>query len=246
MSIVAPTKNYCSACGSSPKSWVNKKIIINQLAKDWGLQPILRNKFDLRESSFCPNCGNSHRTRSLAKAILEQIPLGSRNLTDWVQKANKANLKVAEINGCGQLHQILENLNKLSYSEYVPPENLKTRIKNFLKDIPNQDVTQLSHKDNQFDLVMHSDVLEHVSDYQKAIKECRRIIKPSGICLFTVPVIMSRLTKSRKNLTPSFHGSGEPDNYVFWEFGKDIIKKNKLKIVISQPEFENYIFAITK
>lgn len=246
MSIVATTKNYCSACGVHSKTWTHKKIINDKLAKDWSLSLGLRKKFDLRESSFCPNCQNSHRTRYLAKAILEQIPFGTNNLTDWVQKANKANLKVAEINGCGQLHQILENLNKISYSEYVPPENLKTRFKNFLKDISNQDVTQLSYKDNQFDLVLHSDVLEHVNDYQKAIKECRRVLKPNGVCLFTVPVIMNRLTKSRKKLSPSFHGSGEPDNFVFWEFGKDIVKKNKLKVVLNQPELENYVFAITK
>lgn len=246
MSIVATTNNYCSVCGSSPKKWVHKKIIIDQLAKDWRLSTTLRKKLDLRESSFCPNCGNSHRTRFLAQAILNQIPLGKNNLVDWVKIANKNNFKVVEINGCGQLHPILEELKNLSYSEYVPSDNLKVRIKNFLKDIPNQDITKLSYKDNQFDLILHSDVLEHVGDYQKAIRECRRILKSTGVCLFTVPVIMARLTKDRKKLPPSYHGSGEPDNFVFWEFGKDIIKKNKLKIVLSQPEFENYVFALTK
>lgn len=242
----ATTKSHCSACGATPDSWFHKKTINNQLAKDWNLTTILRNKFDNRESSFCPNCGNSHRTRHLAQAILDQIPLGKNNLIDWVKEANKKHLSVAEINSCGQLHLILGGLKNLSYSEYVPQNQLKTRIKNFLKDISYQDVTNLSYKDNQFDLVIHSDVLEHVDDYQKAVKECRRIIKRSGVCLFTVPIIMSRATRSRKNLSPSFHGSGEPDNYVFWEFGKDLIKKCKLKTIVGQPKLENYVFAINK
>lgn len=246
MSIVATTKFRCSACGIKVKTWTHKKIINDKLAKDWSLTPTLRKKFDLRESSFCPDCGNSHRTRFLAQAILNQVPLEKNNLIDWVRAANKINLKVAEINGCGQLHLILEELRNLSYSEYVPQDHLKTRIKNFLKDIPNLDVTQLPYQDNQFDLVLHSDVLEHVGDYQKAIIECRRIVKPKGICVFTVPVIMGRLTKNRQKLSPSFHGSGESDNYVFWEFGKDMVKRNKLKIILNQQEFENYVFAITK
>ncbi len=246
MRIPATTKNYCSVCGAAPKIWIEKRVINDKLASDWSLSPSLRKKIDLRESSICPNCGNSRRTRVLAQSILKTSPTNQMNLIGWISYANKRNLKVAEINGCGQLHQYLKGLKHLSYSEYVPAENLKTRVKNLLKGISNQDICNLSYKNNQFDLVIHSDVLEHVPDYQKAISECKRILKPTGICLFTTPIIMRRRTKDRKNMSPSFHGSGESDNYVFWEFGQDILKKNKIRIFFSEPKFENYVFAVTK
>lgn len=45
---------------------------------------------------------------------------------------------------------------------------------------------RLEFKDNSFDLVLCSDVLEHLDD-RKAVSEIFRILKPGGIFLFSVP-----------------------------------------------------------
>ena len=42
-------------------------------------------------------------------------------------------------------------------------------------------------KDESFDVVMAFDVLEHVPDYQKALKEVHRILSPKGSAVLTVP-----------------------------------------------------------
>ena len=48
-------------------------------------------------------------------------------------------------------------------------------------------VKKLPFKDNSFDLVVSLDVLEHIKDDKKLLKEMKRVVKPKGIILVTVP-----------------------------------------------------------
>lgn len=227
MAIVTTKLKTCSVCRGETKQWIMKKIISETLAKDWQLTKYQRNKLDQRESSFCPFCQNSARTRALMTAIKKTVKLTNKTY-------------IAEINKCGELHEFLLKLKRLSYSEYTDPNNFKLRLKNFLKEIRREDMTALSYPNQSFDLVLHSDVLEHIGDYKKAIAECRRVLKPSGVCLFTTPVIKSRKTKDRDGLSNSYHGSGESDNLVFWEFGGDFIEDNQIQTVYQDHGIEVY------
>ncbi len=255
---LVPADYYCCVCGKSSEKWIIKKIISDDLARSWKLSSNLRRKFNLRESQSCPNCGNSARTRIFAQAIMNTYPIDYvRNLKDWVTKSKKLNLSVAEINSCGKLHNILAKIPDISYSEY-PPARILPRIYFSIKRIRNEDITSLSYPDKSFDLVLHSEVLEHISDVDKAIFECRRILKPNGICLFTTPFIPDRKTKQRAiidkksgrtiNLKkPSFHGlDNREDNMVWWEFGYDFLTKYKLKIVVGNPQLMTYVFLMRK
>lgn len=49
------------------------------------------------------------------------------------------------------------------------------------------DATKLPFKDNSFDRIIATEVLEHISDDQKAIAEMYRVLKPGGIAIVTVP-----------------------------------------------------------
>ena len=75
-----------------------------------------------------------------------------------------------------------------------------------------------------YDLVIHSDTLEHVADPVVGLAECCRVLRPGGACCFTVPIIIGRLSRSRNGLPPSYHGSpGEflTDFIVQTEYGAD-------------------------
>lgn len=48
-------------------------------------------------------------------------------------------------------------------------------------------ITEMSFDDASFDCVLCSEVLEHVPDDTKAILEMRRVLKPGGILVVTVP-----------------------------------------------------------
>jgi O-antigen biosynthesis protein len=51
----------------------------------------------------------------------------------------------------------------------------------------NQNLEQLTFSDNCFDIVITSDVMEHVRLDNRAHQEIRRVLKSEGIYLFTVP-----------------------------------------------------------
>jgi ubiquinone/menaquinone biosynthesis C-methylase UbiE len=56
----------------------------------------------------------------------------------------------------------------------------------------NQNLEQLTFADNSFDIVITSDVLEHVRLDDQAHREIQRVLKPGGIYLFTVPHLRDR------------------------------------------------------
>jgi len=45
----------------------------------------------------------------------------------------------------------------------------------------------LPYRDEQFDVVISIDVLEHIDDDVSALQEIRRVCKPGGVAIFTVP-----------------------------------------------------------
>ena len=85
-----------------------------------------------------------------------------------------------------------------------------------------EDVTRLSFGDESLDLIVSSDVLEHVPDIQLAFAETARVLKPGGALLFTVPP--REHTRSREGLPPEYHR--DPLNpagiFTHWDFGPDL------------------------
>ena len=53
------------------------------------------------------------------------------------------------------------------------------------------DACSLPYADNRFDLVLATDVVEHVDEDDKALDEIRRVLKPGGYALITVPAFPS-------------------------------------------------------
>ena len=51
-------------------------------------------------------------------------------------------------------------------------------------------ITKIPLKDNGFDWIFCSEVLEHIKNYKKAIKELSRVVKKGGKIIITVPVYM--------------------------------------------------------
>jgi ubiquinone/menaquinone biosynthesis C-methylase UbiE len=96
-----------------------------------------------------------------------------------------------------------------------------------LIEYPEFDMQNLTIKNSGFDLVIHSDTLEHVPNPEKGLSECLRMLNPDGKCIFTVPIVVDRFTRTRVGLKPSYHGcSGiaADDQVVCTEFGSDFWK----------------------
>lgn len=245
----------CIVCGGATIGPI-QHIITDALAQTWRLSKSERHQFDQRESRFCPKCKSSTRTRALAKAIMKQIPFaGVLTFAEWVEMARKHHLRIAEINSCGCLHTYLHALPDLSYSEYTRKNALIKCIRK-IKGIPHEDIQSLTYKNNTFDLVIHSDVLEHVPNPHNALEECKRVLKPNGVCIFTIPIMMNRKTIQRAKmednkvtslLEPSYHGTDYSKDYlVWWEFGRAFINKEKLHLNITNPNIQVYVFMTEK
>ena len=53
------------------------------------------------------------------------------------------------------------------------------------------DICNIPYSDNEFDVVVCFDVLEHIEKDQKAVDEIYRVLKPGGYFVFTVPAFNS-------------------------------------------------------
>jgi SAM-dependent methyltransferase len=94
-----------------------------------------------------------------------------------------------------------------------------------------QDITALTFANESFDLIVSSDVLEHVPLLENAFRESRRVLKPEGAHLFTVPPRLK--TKKRAELVEGEVLHLEPPEYhrdplsargilAFWDMGPDL------------------------
>lgn len=222
--VVAVDRGVCDACGGYGP-YIFSEIINDSLAKEWDFDNNERKAFSSRESMYCVYCGCTYRLRALARAIkiYNNEANVSLSLEQIIRQGKLDGLKIAEINSCGVLHDILRFKKGLVYSEYEPVQ----------PNIVHQDLMKLTYASSSFDIVLTSDTFEHIADPKKALEEIWRILKPGGAHIFTVPVTMDRETRRRAHLDkekniindeePSFHGSGEPDYLVWNEFGYDFI-----------------------
>jgi SAM-dependent methyltransferase len=138
------------------------------------------------------------------------------------------------------MHAVLERHPRLRYSEYRGPVGLGDLV----RGVRNEDICRLTYPDASLDLVLTSDTLEHVPDYPMAFRECRRVLRPGGHLVFTVPMVPLRERTERRatvdgdgrivhHRPPVYHGRGSgplahirrPGNdlLAFTEFGADVV-----------------------
>lgn len=219
--------SLCPACGQHARMRFDRAMW-PELGEQWQLTAEQYEWFDRREGLRCAYCGSNLRCRQLASVIVDRMNarLGTVHscLRDLCLDRRAAELTVAEINASGGLHSILASLPGLHYSEYGSQSPA----------VRSEDLSALSYSDAMFDLVLTSDTLEHVPHLDAALTEIRRVLKPEGLHIFTVPVVWDRDTRVRASvvgdelvhhLPPSHHGAPSQDStdfLVFHEFGRDI------------------------
>lgn len=125
----------------------------------------------------------------------------NNNLLDiLVQSLNKQNLKILNI-GSG-IGGELEILNKYGdvYIIDINKNSLKLISKHLIHEKKLCDVCTISYPNNFFDLVISFDVFEHVNDDKKAVAEIKRILKPDGLLIFSVPAFQILFSNHDKAL----------------------------------------------
>lgn len=93
---------------------------------------------------------------------------------------------------------IKQKIKKNKYAEYYDGDIQKGRATYVV------DITDIQFPDNKFDYIICNQVLEHIPDEKKAINELKRVIKPNGKIIITVPICVSNeKTFEDPNITDS-------------------------------------------
>ena len=195
----------CYCCGSNEINY--QDVLWQELVDEWRISNYEVEYINRQQGLHCQNCGSNLRSMALAFSIMKCLDYKGL-FKEFVKEEKFQNLQILEINEAGNLTQFLKQ---------IPGHQLKMH--------PEVDMMNIQLPDTSFDLVIHSDVLEHIQYPIRALSECRRILKTGGHCTFTIPMIVDRLTISRTGLKPSYHGLGEPDNLVYTEYGCDAWKQ---------------------
>lgn len=194
----------CTVCGNDRFS--QQPVLWRKLIEEWQLSPDEAALVDRREGTACTQCHASYRSMALAAAICAVVgsPL---TLQAFVVSAEASELKLLEINTAGTLNPTLRQMPGHRLAAY-----------------PEVDMLRMPYVDRAFDLIVHSDTLEHVPNPVAALAECRRVLKPGGCMCYTIPIIAGRMSRTRAGLEPSYHGNGDErggDWAVQTEYGAD-------------------------
>lgn len=195
----------CSVCDGT--DFADNAVLWDGLCDEWQIGPVERAYIDRQQGTCCTACGANLRSIVLARAIL-RTHRAEGPLRSWVRTPEAAGLHVLELNGAGTLTPVLSDIPGHVAANY-----------------PDVDMHALPYPEATFDLVVHSDSLEHVANPVHALAECRRVLKAGGSLAFTVPVIFSRMTRDRLGLPPSYHGAPNTkasDYAVVTEYGADM------------------------
>lgn len=185
----------------------------------------------IRETYECPVCRSSLRYRAQAAAILDAYAVaGAANLVALFDTVRWRNLDVYEPGIVGPFRKYFKSNPRYVNSFYWPDVPLGERRNGVLCE----DLTRTTFADASFDLIITSDIFEHIRKPSDAVRELRRILRPGGKHIFTVPAQepLAKKTVSRVDTTTEedryilpavFHGSGDGGrSLVYHDFGADL------------------------
>lgn len=196
----------------------NVKFLVDYQWGDTG--PDGRRRPNWRERLVCPECHLNNRMRAALGFLLagggwlDKIYL-TEATTQLFRTASRRRLRVIG-------------------SEYLR-DGTKPGATN-AKGLRHEDATRLSFPDRSFHQIGTFDVLEHVPDYQAALAEFFRCLKPAGKLLITVPFVLGSPTTITRAvlqpdgsiqhlLPPEIHGDplDSEGALCFYHFGWDLL-----------------------
>ena len=126
-----------------------------------------REGLEVKENVFCPYCGSAERHR-LEFLFFSQY-------TNIFSRKNKV------------LHFAPEPI----FTEYFCKNHSIEYISGYIEKgraMCVMDITDIQFEDGRFDYIICNHVLEHVLDEKKALSEIKRVLKPRGKAIITVPI----------------------------------------------------------
>ena len=165
----------------------------------------------IRLNAICPKCNSLERDRLMIKYLYE--------------RTNLFKDKVRFLHVSPEM-SIYNTFLKSDNIEYFPVDKFAEGY-SYPKETIEMDITQIKYDDNYFDVIICSNVLEHIPEDSKAMAELLRVLKPTGWAIIQVPIDESRdITYEDFTITDPKKREiafGWPD-HVRW-YGKDFINR---------------------
>ena len=185
----------------------------------------------IRESYRCGDCGASLRYRDQARVLVRIFSKrGARCLRSLCAEPQFRSLRIYEPGSIGPFRPLLRKLpgytNSGFWEDVAPGE--------WHDGLQCQDLMRLSYPNDSFDLVITSDILEHVRRPVAAFAEIDRVLKLGGAHVFSIPVLRPTRahTRARVDTTGREDVPIVPEHYhsapgggrslVYTDFGADL------------------------
>ena len=210
-------RNRRSSFKFSGFSYTAKKFV------DFDVSPEGKN-INWRETIICPVTQLNNRCRAAIHLLDSELGLRKDDAVYITEQVTPL------------YNYLLNHHEKLTGSEYLGSSYDVNE-----KGVRNEDLTHLSFEDNSFDIIMSFDCLEHILDFESAIQQMHRVLKPGGRIMWTVPfrsdlsenLIRSSLSKDGDIIhhhPPEYHG--DPINskgcLCFTHFGWEMLNQVKV------------------
>ncbi len=138
-----------------------------------------------REAFACTGCRAVLRYRDQAALIVDEFARGrSIFLRNMVNQGMLSEIDIYEPAMHGPFVNALKALPRYVRSYYWPDRPTGSVDADGVRC---EDLTALTFPDDSFDLVITSDVMEHIYDIRSAFAEITRVLKPGGIHVFSIP-----------------------------------------------------------
>jgi hypothetical protein len=127
-----------------------------------------------RDTRVCPRCGAQERHRALWLYMRERTDLFTRpqlSILHWAPE-----------------YALQQSLQSLPNAAYVSADLEGDEA------MQHMDMTDVPFKDDHFDLIVCVHVLEHVPDDRRAMREMVRVLKPGGVAMLLVPIVLEQPT----------------------------------------------------
>ncbi len=189
---------------------------------------------NVREALSCSSCQLNARLRAAFNALSIDCPSDERQAIYLTEQATPF------------YRAVKQTWPNVKGSEYFPKpayERLSGYVKHLLGEqewLRWEDVCDLSFKDQSIDHVVCLEVLEHVPNYEAALLEFARVLKPGGRLIITVPFLDAQyetLVRARvlsdgqiEHLEPpEYHGDPVDGEGIlaFYHFGWDLLDQVK-------------------
>lgn len=141
----------------------------------------------LRETLQCRACYASMRQRALASELLAQVGSRTGNPATSVAALAVAGLRGLQVLDTDSFSATCARLRGTAGYRTCSFQPDRAWGAEVAPSHFNIDLQRIDFPDATFDILLSSDVLEHVRDATAAFSEIHRVLKPGGVHVFTVP-----------------------------------------------------------